>query len=72
MNHLNCNTIHTYEESLLGRAIAMSLALAVLFATGTQAQTRPVEANSAQAAAISKNYGKLPLSFEPNQRPDRC
>ena len=38
-----------------------------MFTSGVWAQTRPVASNSPQALAISRNYGKLPLSFEPNR-----
>ncbi len=47
--------------------VALSTVFAGLFASVAQSQTQPVAPNSPQASAISKSYGKLPLSFEPNR-----
>ena len=47
--------------------VALSTAFAGLFSTVAQAQTQSVAPSSPQGSAISKNYGKLPLSFEPNR-----
>ncbi len=47
--------------------VALSTAFAGLFSTVAQGQTQPVAPTSPQGSAISKNYGKLPLSFEPNR-----
>ena len=41
--------------------------LAVPFITCAQAQTRAIAPNSPQALAMSRSYGKLPLSFEANR-----
>ncbi len=41
--------------------------LAVPFITCAQAQTRARAPNSPQALAMSRSYGKLPLSFEANR-----
>ncbi len=49
------------------RWFGISTVLAVPFITCAQAQTRAIAPNSPQALAMSRSYGKLPLSFEANR-----
>jgi Beta-propeller repeat len=65
VNPSDCN--NTIQIKVLLFCTAISVAMAGPFSTVARAQPQPIALNSPRAAAIARDYGKMPLSFEPNR-----